>query len=479
MKFLFVSPQTEFRVRPLNVWTPLGIISIAASLKEKGHEVAFFDRHAFSAVSASGKKWVDEMLVAKVIAFKPDVIGFNTVSPLIHDTVDCVSRIRPLFSGVMIAGGHHTTALPKESLEKIKGLNGIVAGEGEQAMVQFAEGNDPCHIPGFWWKKSDGTISHTPPVQIESLDDLPFPDYSLLDKRFYLKKNHVTIRGFFLSSLSMTTSRGCVRSCEFCSEFLTFGKGVRFHSPEYVEEGIRTLLTRYPIDGIYFHDNDFLVNFTRAEKICEVILRLQAKRKFQWSIQARADRINRNIIRLLKKAGCVIIEMGVESSLQKNLDAVGKKAKIERIEEAIALCRDEGMSIHAYMISGFEGETIETLKKELTWLKRVKPDSFSWSNLEIHPGTALYKRRGNRFFELQEWNRDTILRFHKQSLLSSIPPKMKENWLRKHYFPYHLKIHLWHLFIKNFPRQFFPILAMQIIREIRKLFDRITRFRTG
>jgi len=467
----------EFRIRPLNVWTPLGLISIGASLKEKGHEVAFFDRHALSVAYVLGKKRVNEMLVAKVLSFKPDVIGFNTVSPLVYDTVECVSLIRPLFSGFMIAGGHHTTALPEESLRKIKGLNGIVSGEGEQALVQFAEGQDPCHIPGFWWKNSDGTIHHTPPVQLEPLDDLPFPDYSLLNSRFYLKKNYMTIRGFFLSSLSMTTSRGCVRRCEFCSESLTFGKGVRFHSPDYVVEGIRTLIAKYRIDGIYFHDNDFLIDRKRAEKICEAIFPLQYERRFQWAIQARANRIDRDIIRRLKKSGCVLIEIGVESSLQENLDSMEKKTNIERIEEAIALCRDERMSVHAYMITGLEGETIGTLEKELTWLKRVKPHSFSWSTLEIHPGTALYERKGNRFFELQEWDRETVLRFHGQSSLSTVSPKEKKNWLRKYYTPFQHRTYLRHLLMKNYPRKFFSMLVMQGIREIRKLLDRIERSR--
>jgi len=475
MRFLLVSPRTEFRVRPLNAWTPLGLISIGASLKAKGHEVALFDRHSLSLRPVFGKDRINELLAEKVRSFKPDVIGFNTVSPLVHDTVECVSLIRPLFPGFMIAGGHHTTALPEESLRKIQGLNGVVAGEGEQALVQFAEGQDPCSIPGFWWKNPDGTIHHTPPVQIEPLDDLPFPDYSLLNSGFYLQRNYMTVRGYFLSSLSMITSRGCVRRCEFCSESLTFGRGVRFHSLEYVEEGIRTLLATYPIDGIYFHDNDFLIDRERAEKICEAILPLQHKRRFRWSIQARADRIDRDIIRRLKKAGCVVIEMGVESSLQENLDAIGKKTNTGRIEEAIALCRDEGMSVHANMITGLEGETIDTLGKELAWLKKVKPHSFSWPNLEIHPGTALYARKGSRFFESQEWNREAVLRFYQQSPLSTVSPKEKRSWLRKHYVPYHLKTHLGHLFMNSSPREFVALLFMQGIREIRKLLDRIVK----
>lgn len=478
MRFLLVTPRTEFRVRPLIAWTPLGLISIGASLKKYGHEVALFDRHALSAGAGYGKERINDLLAAKVLSFKPDVIGFHMVSPLIHDTAECISLIRPLFSGFMIAGGHHATALPEESLRKIGGLNGAVAGEGELALAQFAEGIDPRRIPGFWWKNPDGTIHHTPPVQIEPLDALPFPDYSLLNSRFYLQRNHMTIRGFFLSSLSMIASRGCVRRCEFCSESLTFGRGVRFHSPEYIAEGIRRLLAAYPIDGIYFHDNDFLIDREQAEKICEAILPLQHQKRFRWSIQARADRIDRDVIRRLKKAGCVLIEIGVESSLQKNLDAIEKKTSTEKIEEAIAHCHEGGMSVHANMITGLEGETIHTLERELAWLKKVKPHSFSWSSLEIHPGTALYERKGNRFFESHDWNRETILQFYRQSPLSKLPPKKKKIWLRKHYVPFHLKTHLWHLLKNNFPRKLFSALLAQGIREIHKLIDRIRQSRT-
>jgi len=113
----------------------------------------------------SGKKRVNEMLAAKVLSFKPDVIGFNTVSPLIYDTVECVSLIRPLFSGFMIAGGHHTTALPEESLRKIKGLNGVVAGEGEQSLVQFAEGGTRTTFPVSGGKTQTGRFTILPPFR--------------------------------------------------------------------------------------------------------------------------------------------------------------------------------------------------------------------------------------------------------------------------------------------------------------------------
>lgn len=476
MRILFVSPRTEYRVRPLNTWVPLGIISVAASLREKGHEVDYFDRHARSLALHVEPGRVNEMLVERVRSFKPDIIGFTTISPLIYDTMECVSLLRPIFAGTMIAGGHHVTALPLEGLRKIDGLDGVVVGEGERAMVRFAEGHDPRGIPGVCWKDRDGSIHQTPPVQITALDDLPFPDYSLLDKRVYLQRNHMTIRGHFLSSLSMVTSRGCVRRCEFCSESLTYGKGVRFHSPDYVMRGIRSLLAAYPIDGIYFHDNDFLINRKRAEEICDGIRSIQLERQFQWAIQARADRIDRDIIRRLKKAGCVLIEIGVETSFQEKLNALGKNTRVEKIEEAIALCREERMSVHAYMITGLAGETLNILDSELAWVKKVKPHSFSWSSLSLHPGTALYEKAGQRFFESHNWDRENVISFYNQSSLSTVPDKTKKTWLRRHYSPYNRKTYQWQLIKNNYPRRIVSMIVLQGVREIRKLSDMISNF---
>jgi radical SAM superfamily enzyme YgiQ (UPF0313 family) len=472
MRFLFISPLTEFEHRPMNTWVPLGILSLGAALKTAGHEVGFFDRYGLYAGHGFGRGRIDRAMVDRVQAFRPDVVGFQTVSPLIYDTVDCVSLLRPLFSGAMIAGGHHGTALPEATLRRIAGLDGVVAGEGEHALVRFAGGEDPRRIPGFWWKDGDGGIHHTPPVQVKPLDDLPFPDYSLLDGRCYLRKNHRAIRGFFLSSLSMITSRGCVRRCEFCSESLTYGRGVRFHSPRYVAEEVREVLGRYPVDGIYFQDNDFLIDRKRTEEICGHFLAIRRERPFRWSIQARADRIDGDMARLLRKAGCALVEIGVESSLQENLDRLGKEADRETMEEAVARCREAGVAVHAYMITGLEGETFETLEKELAWLKKVRPNSFSWSSLEIHPGTALYERKGNRFFETGEWDRETLLRYYAASPLSPIPREEKRRWIDARYRPFQRRTALRHLFMSNFPRTFLPLLLSKGAREIQRLQDR-------
>jgi len=295
-------------------------------------------------------------------------------------------------------------------------------------------------IPGFWWKNDENSIVHTASIQNKNLDELPFPALNLLDMNYYTKPNINAITGRYLSSVSLLTSRGCVNRCEFCSESITYGKGVRFHSPEYVIEWIKCVLDDYPIEGIYFHDNDFLIKEERVRDICDKILSNGLHKKFKWAIQARAERINKDILKLLKRAGCVLIEIGAESNSQYQLDRVNKQTTVGINEKAIDLCHQEGVSVHVYMMTGFEGETISDVKDKLQWLKKLKANSFTWIPLMLHPGTVLYKKHGNQFYEKNDWNRKSIENYNKKDTLSNISNEEWIQWINKYFLPYQI----WH-----------------------------------
>lgn len=436
MKVLLIYPLTSQEKAPGPAWAPLGLSFIAALLEREGHTVSIFDRFAVQALVGTVKDRVDAAMLEHIKDFGPDLVGFNTVSPLIYDTVECAALIREIFQGPVIAGGHHTTALPELTLKKIPEIDAVVSGEGELAALMLAAGEDPSTIPGLWWRDGGGKIMHSSaPVQLDNLDDLPFPNLDLLDMQFYTKPGTLAIRGHCLSTVSILTSRGCNRRCEFCAESMTYGKGVRFHSPGYVIEWVKKMIKDYQVEGIYFSDNNFLINRGRAVEICERLIKEGLNNRVKWSAQVRADNVDQEILALLKRAGCIKVEVGVESSLQEQLDLVDKKTTVQANERAVRLCRQQGIKIHAYMITGFAGEKIADLEKKLAWLKRVKPNTFSWSNLAIHPGTVLYEKKGNKFFENNEWNRENITNYYERSL-SDIPPGARTGWLARNYNPY-------------------------------------------
>jgi len=436
MKIVLISPLPVYDEIPQPFWVPLGLAFIASMLRKDDHCVSIFDRYAVQTKFGIDRNKINTAMIEHVKKFNPDLIGLQTKSPLIYDTVESVKLIRNFYRGLIVAGGHHATAFPEITLEKIQGLDGVVLEEGEIPMARIANGEDLSSIPGVWWKNSDASIVHTLPEQNTNLDILPFPALDLLDMDFYARPGINAIRGYYLPTVSFLTSRGCVQRCEFCSESLTYGKGVRFHSPEYVIDWIKHVLTDYHIQGIYFHDNDFLLRESRVRDICEKLISTGLHRKIKWAIQARANRINKDIVKLLKRAGCVLIEVGVESSSQNQLNGINKNTTVDVSEKAIALCKKEGLSIHAYMMTGFAGETKADLQEKLQWLKTTKPNSFIWSPLMIYPGTILYEKHGQRFFEENDWNRENIEGYYRNGSLSCISKEERDKWMNKHFWPY-------------------------------------------
>lgn len=415
---------------------PLGLSSIASVVRRAGHEVCIFDRFAQMARLGPATHLINQAMLQGIREFRPDIIGLNTVSPLIYDAVQCVETIRREYEGVILAGGHHATAVPALTLQKLPRLNGIVQGEGELPLLRLLDGDLPQSIEGLWWRAADGSITNTPARQIADLDSLPFPDLHLLDLSFYTRRSVLPIRGYCLSSISLLTSRGCDKNCSFCTESLTYGKGVRFHSPEYVIEWVKQIARDYRVEGIYFHDNDFLADRARAMRICEGFMANGLHKRLKWAIQARSDRVDREVVGLLKRAGCVVIETGVEAASQKELDAVKKMSTVHANEKAVEICRSMGMSVHAYMLTSFEGETLVDLENRLNWLKKVRPTSFSWQPIQIHPASPLYQRKQLDFFEKNDWTEDRVVTYYRQDYLSSIPAEQRRLWMKKNFSPF-------------------------------------------
>jgi anaerobic magnesium-protoporphyrin IX monomethyl ester cyclase len=445
-------------------WMPLGLSFIASRLRCQGHAVSIFDRYASQFSVGRDRPQVDQAMLEELCAFEPDMVGLNTLSPLIHDTVACVALIRSVYEGPIVAGGYHATALPELTLRKIPALEGVVTGEGEVAMSRLADGETPWQVPGVWWRDGEEIRPPAaPPEQVEDLDQLPQPALDLMDMAWYTQRTDGVIRRHNLAAATLVTSRGCQRRCRFCAESLTYGRGVRCHSPDYVLEWIQRVVTDYQVDGIHFHDNDFLADEQRGHEICHRLMETGLSRRIEWSIQTRADRLNREMARLLKAAGCVLVEIGVETGTQAELDRMAKGTTPEINRQAIALCRWAGLDVHAYMLTRLEGETVGDLKHRLAWLKRARVTSFQWTPVLIHPGTPLYAEKGDDFFSTHEWTEEAIKEHYHADKLSAIPPDVRREWMHRHYDPY-ARYHWWRHALGRYPLRMLVRLARRKLR---------------
>lgn len=430
MKILLIAPIAKYT--PTR-WIPLGMSYISSLLKQKNHNVKLYDRFLRNHILGYEEK-VNLEMKSEILKYNPDIIGFSTVSPLIYDTKECVHYIREFYKGIIVAGGHHATAMPLHTLERIPGLDYVCVGESEYTMLSLADGEKTSKIPGLFSLKTANTNLKT--AQIKELDELPLPDYKIFDMGYYTQANQHAIRGFFLKTACMITSRGCFNSCSFCTESLTFGKSVRFHSSDYVIENIEKLIKDYNIEGIYFHDNNFLASLPHAEDICHKIIKLNLHKKIKWAIQANASKANNDILKLLSEAGCIKVEIGVESLKDSDLRSINKDLTVDLGKNVLIMCRKNNINVHAYFITGFKREKISDLNNILKWIKKYKPHTFSLSRLQLYPGTEIYKNEGKKFFENNDWSRNNIDNYFFKDNISSINPTEKSKWNLQIYSPF-------------------------------------------
>ena len=309
--------------------------------------------------------------------------------------------------------------------------------------------------------------------RVKQLDVLPFPDFSLFDTAFYTRRTSSVIRGFYLSTLSMLGSRGCKYRCPFCSESLIYGSGVRFHSAEYITEMIKRSLLQHPqVEGIYFHDNDFLIEPVRVERLCRSFIETGLAKRFLWAVQARADRLEPDLLRLMRRAGCIQIEIGVEAARQKDLDTLRKGTTASINESALRLCRDAGITVHANILTRTAGESLTDLEVKLDWLKHNWPDTFSLHELWIHPGSVLYNDTGKQYFEINDWTRENVRGFFAADVFSKVAPEERKHWNQSRLKPFSRRHHwLARLRLnpaKKLPRMLYEAISLRMKRRMAK-----------
>jgi radical SAM superfamily enzyme YgiQ (UPF0313 family) len=122
---------------------------------------------------------------------------------------------------------------------------------------------------------------------------------------------------------SIICSRGCPFNCRFCSVTKMWGARCRFRSVESVITELKEMNTKYDITYVSFWDDTFTLNKRFVKRLCDSILKENLN--LRWTCYSRVDTVSKNLLKLMKKAGCIAIFYGVESGSEKVLHIVGKK----------------------------------------------------------------------------------------------------------------------------------------------------------
>jgi len=333
---------------------------------------AHLDRYGIRSdlINAQLLELTNDQIVECVTRGQYDLIGISCPAQRLYQAAkDIVKRLAGLPDAPHITmGGWFATVAHEEIMHDCPGLNSVVRGEGEFAIIDLLshiEGDDFQSILGLTWRAANGDVI-TNPVRprINDLDNLPFPDRSDLPEIFKIfPKNEYYAH--------LMASRGCYANCSFCSINSLFDvKGRTMRSPENIVTEIEELYTKYGISNFQFIDEIFLDRSRRSTRwaleICDEIEKRRLKISF--FIYCRSTDITEDVFRRLKEVGLYMVYVGVESGSQAGLDRFNKATTVEDNSAGIKILKKLGIRPQIGFIMIDPAASFDELKQNYQWL---------------------------------------------------------------------------------------------------------------
>jgi radical SAM superfamily enzyme YgiQ (UPF0313 family) len=185
----------------------------------------------------------------------------------------------------------------------------------------------------------------------------------------------------------VVTSRGCPAGCKFCIKHVTYNDSVRIRSPENVMAELR-FIRNLGIKNVIMYADLFTVNRDQVVDLCRLMI--AEKIGMQWLCNSRVDFVDKDMLLLMKRAGCRMISWGIESASRPILQRVRKGASPERAVQALHWSRSAGIKNFGYFIIGLPGETELTIRQTIAFSKRLPLDFAIFHIAAPHPGTPFF-----------------------------------------------------------------------------------------
>jgi radical SAM superfamily enzyme YgiQ (UPF0313 family) len=322
--------------------------------------------------------------------------------------------------------------LPDEVLLD-RNIDYCIRGEGEETLFELVDGKKPPKILGLSYRE-DGRVVHNPPrPPIQDLDTLPQPAYHLLPMDRY----HPALGSYKrLPAISMMATRGCPGRCTFCYGDM-FGRRIRSRSPNKLIEDIRYLVERYGIREVQFYDDTF--TSVRRNVLEFSTLLLKDGLNLSWSSFARVDTVDKEMLKVMKEAGCHQILYGIESGDEGILKNINKGTTLDEAREAVRLTKEAGIEVRAAFMLGSPGETEESIKRTMRFAVELEPDLAIFNITTPYPGTRMFSwAEENGYLLTRDWRVYDLS--HMVMRLPTIAPSKVEEYYHKAHRLFYLRI---------------------------------------
>lgn len=333
--------------------TPISLGHVGAALAGAGHEIEVIGIGQSSTVSLSGLKGF-------LRDFQPALVGFGAYQRNLPHVIALSRLIKGMLPRASIVlGGPQASLMPDAGLAALPDVDFLCRGEGEAVIQRIAEavlsGDADGPVPGATRRTSEGAILTGPPPELaRDLDVYPSPWLTgILDPAA-------------TSESIMLASRGCPHHCVFCSTPAASGGKIRYNSVERVLDEIAYVAGR-GTGRLWFGDPNFSFSEKRVIGILEGILRRNLRVEM-W-VETRADMLDPEMIRLMKRAGVHLVAMGLESASPNVVPGLDKRLEPERIREATRSALDAGLDVELFSQYALPNETLKDAMATLEFVK--------------------------------------------------------------------------------------------------------------
>ena len=363
-------------VYPLNEGGCLGIEYLSSVLKKEGYKVDLI-------LDLKTENDFKKRLYKRIKSFEPDFVCFSVMTDNYLWACDIARAVNEMTDALIIFGGIQVTSCPEEVLGN-DFVDYIIIGEGEGAIKEIVDDKviDKLCIPNVWVKLGDDIIKNPVRPLIRDLDSLPHPD-----KEIFIKE-----APHFQEVYRCLTSRGCPFGCSYCfnSYMKNLYKGdkwLRQRSVKNVIDELELIKRRGTYKQIFFVDDSLTSN---REWLIEFLKEYKEKIDIPFKAMSHPLFIDDEVARLLKKAGCLRIQIGAQTPNEKIRSEICKRhEKNETILKAVNHLKDHKIMVNIDHIFDLPTETLEDYEEGLKFYIDLKPQKYTSFWLQYFPNTEI------------------------------------------------------------------------------------------
>jgi radical SAM superfamily enzyme YgiQ (UPF0313 family) len=335
------------------------------------------------------RRSIKKYLTRVIRKIEPDLVGLSSMAWQYDTCIKIAHLIKEIRPEVKIViGGYHATLMYEETAtsDETQWIDFLVRGEGEEAcrrLVNAMAGRDKlADIPSLSYK-INGVFTHNPRGENLDLSTLKLP---IRDKRRLTWGYHILHSKVEL----IETSRGCTRSCNFCSMKHMYGRTFRTYPINRVLADIDDIYYQRKTRYIFITDDNMVLKPSRVMELCDAII---ARKYDDLRIIVQADCVsmaqNEEMVAKMAMAGFCSVFLGIENGSKKNLSVADKGNIVEYANKAIENCHKNGMMVIGGLIFGFPEDDEDSIRENYEYLKSINADAAYCQVMTPYPKTGM------------------------------------------------------------------------------------------